>query len=144
MRLRRLIATLLLTVAPLAAVGQDMASLQADQVAIAGDSLLTATGNVEVRYKGQILRAAGVRYDRTRDHLTIEGPITVTDPAGHVITAARAELSADLTEGLLTSARFVLNRQMQIAARQMFRTQGRYTQLTDTVASSCQVCTSAP
>ncbi|GGW21972.1 LPS-assembly protein LptD [Gemmobacter lanyuensis] len=144
MRLRRLIATLLLTVAPLAAVGQDMASLQADQVAIAGDSLLTATGNVEVRYKGQILRAAGVRYDRTRDHLTIEGPITVTDPAGHVITAARAELSADLSEGLLTSARFVLNRQMQIAARQMFRTQGRYTQLTDTVASSCQVCTIDP
>jgi len=148
MFLRRLAATLLLTALPLAAPlplhAQEMASLQADAVAITGDQLLVASGGVEVRYRGQILRAASVSYDRARDHLSIKGPITVTDGQGNLITADAAELSADLSEGLLTSARFVLDRQMQIAARQMFRSQGRYTQLTDTVASSCQVCTIAP
>lgn len=147
MRLRQIVSALLLTVAlPLAqpVAAQDLASLQADQVAITGDQILTAQGAVEVRYRGQILRAQGVRYDRARDHLSITGPITVTDTSGNLITADAAELSADLSEGLLTSARFVLSRQMQIAARQMFRTQGRYTQLTDSVASSCEVCTIAP
>ncbi|WP_151717503.1 LPS-assembly protein LptD [Gemmobacter serpentinus] len=147
MRLRHFVSTLLLTVAlPLAAPlqAQDLASLQADQVAITGDQVLNATGAVEVRYRGQILRAQGVRYDKGTDRLSITGPITVTDGSGNLITADAAELSADLSEGLLTSARFVLARQMQIAARQMFRTQGRYTQLTDSVASSCEVCTVAP
>lgn len=121
-----------------------LASLQADVVEVSGDNLLTATGDVEVRWRGQILRARAVRYDRSRDHLSITGPITVTDESGNLITAGQAELSGDLSQGLLHSARFVIDRQMQIAARQMWRSQGRYTELTDSVASSCEVCTIAP
>ncbi len=145
MRLRPLALALALAAtlaAPLRA--QDMATLTADRVSVTGDSLLVAEGGVEVRYRGQTLRAARVSYDRAADRLSLSGPITVSDAEGNLILADQAELSADLTEGVLNSARMVLNRQMQIAARQMFRAGGRYTQLSDTVASSCQVCATDP
>lgn len=145
MRLRPLALALALAAtlaAPLRA--EDLASLTADRVSVTGDSLLVADGAVVVRYRGQTLRAARVSYDRAADRLRLDGPITVSDARGNVILADQAELSADLTEGVLNSARMVLNRQMQIAARQMFRAGGRYTQLSDTVASSCQVCATDP
>ncbi len=142
MRRLPLLALLALTALPVKA--QDLATLQADRVMVTGDSVLQAEGGVEMRYRGQIVRAKAVTYDRDADHLSITGPLTVVDAKGNIVTADTAELSTDLSEGLLTSARLVLDRQMQIAARQMFRTQGRYTELTDTVASSCQVCTVAP
>ena len=42
-----------------------------------------------------------------------------------MILASQAELAADLTEGILTSARLVLNQQLQLAANQMMRVGGR-------------------
>lgn len=123
---------------------QAPATLVADRVAVQGDSLLTAQGGVEVLYQGRRLRAERIVYDRTTDRLQITGPILLSDRNGNFVTAEAADLSADLTEGILTSARLVLNERLQIAAAEMFRVSGRYTQLTRTVASSCQVCASNP
>ncbi len=124
----------------LPASAQNLASLVADRVTVSGQSVLVADGNVEVAYRGRILRATRILYDQTTDRLSIEGPITLNDGAGNFVLASQAELSADLADGVLTSARLVLNRQLQIAATNIVRAQGRYTQLTNTVASSCQVC----
>ncbi|WP_309665784.1 LPS assembly protein LptD, partial [Tabrizicola sp.] len=55
-----------------------------------------------------------------------------------------AELSADLAEGILTSARLVLNRQLQLAANRMMRVAGRYTAMDNVVASSCKICANNP
>ncbi|HBU16443.1 MAG: organic solvent tolerance protein [Rhodobacteraceae bacterium GWE1_64_9] len=144
MRLRRLLAALLISALPFAAVAQDAASLLADRVSVSGDSLLIAEGGVEVRYRGQVLRAARITYDRAADALAIEGPITLTDANGNILQAEAAQLTADLRDGVMRAARMVLNRQMQIAAQQLYRAGGRYTQLTDTVASSCTICATDP
>lgn len=144
MRLRSVLFALLLTTLPLNAPAQEMATLLADRMSVSGDTLLVAEGGVEVRYRGQTLRASTVRYDRATDRLAITGPITVSDENGNFVLADAADLSTDLTEGVLTSTRMVLNKQMQIAAQQMFRVGGRYTQLSNTVASSCQVCSINP
>jgi LPS-assembly protein len=53
-------------------------------------------------------------------------------------------LSGDLRDGTLRSARLVLDRRLQLAAREVARIGGRYTELSDTVASSCQVCAGNP
>ncbi|MGL4320040.1 MAG: LPS-assembly protein LptD, partial [Paracoccaceae bacterium] len=45
---------------------------------------------------------------------------------------------------ILTSARVVLNQQLQLAANQVQRVGGRYTQLGQTVASSCKICEGDP
>lgn len=131
--------------APIAATAQERATLVANQVYITGgDTRLVAEGAVEIFYKGARLQAGRITYDRATDRLTIEGPITLTDTGGAVIVARMADLSADLTEGILVSARMVLNDQLQLAANQLARIDGRYTELTKVVASSCQVCPSNP
>jgi len=124
--------------------GQDAASLVADRIAIQGDNMLVAEGAVEVLQKGMTLTAARVTYDAANDTLSIEGPIMLTDGSGTRILADQAELSADLQNGILTGARLVLAQQLQMAAAEMQRVGGRYTELGRTVASSCQVCAATP
>lgn len=145
MHLRALLLSLALFAAqPLPLMAQDMATLTADRVSVSGDSLLVAEGGVEISYRGQLVRATSIRYDRAADVLTIEGPILIADGQGNLLFADQAELSADLTEGLLKSARLVMNEQLQIAAARIHRVGGRYTQLSNSVASSCQVCSTNP
>lgn len=125
----------------LPAYAQEQATLVSDSLEITGDSRLIADGNVEILFNGRRLRAERIVYDQTGDRLEIVGPIVLTDASGDtLILASAGDLSADLTEGILTSARLVLNRQVQMAANRMLRVAGRYTALDTVVASSCKVC----
>ena len=130
-----------LTVTP-AFAGQ--ASLIADHVQVVGNGALVARGNVVVLYEDVRLTASRVSYDKATDSLAIEGPITITRGEGSVLIADAARLSADLKNGILKSARLVLDQQLQIAAAQINRVEDRYTQMSRVVASSCQVCPSSP
>ncbi|NEX45131.1 LPS-assembly protein LptD [Pseudotabrizicola algicola] len=147
--LRRLLGSLAL--AALLALGpaprlqaQDMAALVANSVRIDAGGRLIADGGVEVFYQGRTLRAARITYDRAGDRLAIEGPIVLVDGSDTILLASQADLAADLTQGVLTSARLVLNRELQMAANQIQRIGGRYTQLDNAVASSCRICDGAP
>ena len=139
-----LLAATLLAAPAARAQETDPAVLLADRVEIAGDDRLIASGNVEVIQGDTRLTAAGITYDGATESLRIDGPITMTDGADTVILASEAELSTDLRNGLLRSARMVLNQQLQLAAAEINRVNGRYTQLYKTVASTCQVCASRP
>lgn len=116
------------------------ASLVADRVSVGDLRQLIAEGNVEILYGEARLTASRVVYDRQGERLSIEGPILLTTGADTVLVADSAELAPDLTEGILRSARMVLNRQLQIAANDIERVAGRYTRLDNTVASACRVC----
>ncbi len=145
MRTLILVLALMLSVAaPLWA--QDVpATLVADRLAITGADTLVAEGSVEVFYQGRRLRARRITYDRAADKLLIDGPIVLTDAvSGDVVLADEAELSGDLRDGILRSARLVLDQQLQLAASEMMRIGGRYTRLGRTVASSCKVCAGSP
>ncbi|NUB42850.1 LPS-assembly protein LptD [Fertoebacter nigrum] len=144
MRLIRLLALCAAFLAPLPLAAQQAATLVADSVAITGESTLVAQGNVEVFYQGRRVQAQRIIYNQAADSLSIEGPIVLKDDSGTFILADQAELSADLTQGVLTSARLVLNQQLQLAATEISRIGGRYTRLGRTVASSCQVCAENP
>lgn len=142
------ILTALLSASPLTGqtTGQtpDQATLVADQILINADSTMVANGAVEVLYKGTRLTASKITFDQTSNLLKIEGPIAIDDGSGTVILASEAEISSDMRNGILKSARLVLQDQMQLAAAQMDRVDGRYTQLSRVVASSCQVCPTNP
>ncbi|WP_225027309.1 LPS-assembly protein LptD [Xinfangfangia pollutisoli] len=143
-----LLLTLALTLALPAraqAQAQDRATLVSDRLEITGDNQLVASGAVEIFYQGNRLRAARLVYDKASDRLQIEGPIILTDAGGNTtLFASAADLSADMTEGILTSARLVLNQQLQIAANRAMRIGGRYTELDQVVASSCKICENSP
>ena len=144
--LRLLLAAILLATLPLARPGltQERATLIADSIFLTGNDLLTAEGAVEAYYQGARVRAERIVYDARTDRMTISGPIALTDQSGTVILADSAELSRDLQDGILKSARMVLDEQLQLAAIEVNRIGGRYTRLDKVVASSCQVCPSNP
>jgi LPS-assembly protein len=123
---------------------QNLASLVADNITVDPAGRVTASGNVEVFFEGTRLTAAAVSYNRTGDQLTITGPIRVTDDDGTLFLADAAELDRDLRNGVLISARMVLNEQLQIAANEIARVDARYTRLDRVVASTCQVCANNP
>jgi LPS-assembly protein len=122
------------------------ATLIADTISFTqGDQVISAEGGVEIFYQGARLRAASVIYDGAADRVQVTGPITLTEETGSsIIFAEFADLSTDLQEGVLRSARLVLDRQLQIAATEIERSEGRYTQLYQGVASSCEVCFGNP
>ena len=116
------------------------ALLVADSVFITSDRKLVAQGNVEAFQGDTRLRASKITFDRENDTLTIEGPIRIDEGGTITVLANYAELDKDLQNGLLTGARMVLDQQLQLAALQMTRVNGRYTQLYKTAVTSCHVC----
>ncbi|MFE3836961.1 LPS assembly protein LptD [Rhodobacteraceae bacterium PA1-206B] len=145
----RILRILALCAALLAPAGglraQESATLVSDRIEVTGDSRLIASGKVEVLYKGTRLSASRITYDRATERLEIEGPITLVEAGGDsVILASAADLRSDLSEGILTSARLVLNQQLQMAASRLARVEGRYTAMDRVVASSCRVCAASP
>ena len=138
--MRHLLSFVVALMFALPALAQDKATLIADALQIQDNSTLIARGHVEIFYQGQKLTAQSVTYDQTNDRLLIEGPIVLSDGKGMVILASQAEMSADFTQGVLTSARLVLQQQLQLAAAEIQRVNGRYTAMQRVVASSCKVC----
>jgi LPS-assembly protein len=127
------------------AKAQDRATLLADSLSIVGGNRLIAEGNVEIFFQGQHLIASRLIYDASSGSLIIEGPIRIQDDKGNVILADQAQLSDDLNEGILTSARLVLSNRLQLAAAEVRRSDGgRFTGLVQVAASSCNICGGVP
>lgn len=127
------------------------ATLLADRIALSPDGQLRASGHVVMWYQGARLDAETVSYDRRTGRLRLDGPIRLHRPKGAdgedevLFLADEAELSQDFREGILRGARLVLDREMQLAAREAERRAGgRVTVMRDVVASSCQVCADDP
>ncbi|MBA86023.1 MAG: organic solvent tolerance protein [Rhodobacteraceae bacterium] len=118
------------------------AVLVADSLSLSGRTRLIAQGHVEVMHGNARLKAARIEYDRTKDQLIITGPITLTEGEDTVILAGSGELDSKLENGILRGARMVFEQQVQLAANQINRIGGRYTQLYKVAATSCQVCNS--
>ncbi|MEP2640257.1 LPS assembly protein LptD [Roseobacter sp.] len=116
------------------------AVLVADELFIANNRELIARGNVEALQGTTRLTAKEIAYDRDTGALVITGPIVLQDGEDITVLASAAELDATLRTGLLTSARMVLSQQLQLAAVQIQRVNGRYSQLSKTAATSCRVC----
>ena len=144
----RLAVVMMLTLAqaiwPVAALAQTetqstLTTLTADSIAVSGSDTVTASGNVEVLYQGQRLLASRIIYNRVTDTLRIEGPITLIEADGQVLVASEATLSGTLDQGTMKDARMLLDGQMQIAAVELNRVDGRFNQLFKAIASSCKV-----
>ena len=138
--LRICLTMAILFLSSLPALAQQTVQLIADSVHMDGSDILIAQGNVEVFYGTKHLQAQSLRYNDTTGRLQVEGPMILTDGGSTQLIADSAELSADLRDGLLNSARMVIDQQLQIAAAEIRHANGRYTQFSKTVASSCYIC----
>lgn len=126
---------------PAAAQFAPAATLVADEISLSADGLLVASGHVEIYYDGTRLSAARIIYDPDTDRLTLVGPIFIETQEGDIFTATQAEIDPRLENGILRGVRVVLDRQLQLAAQQADRRDGRYSQLYKVTATSCVTCT---
>lgn len=135
----------ILFIAPLPANAQNAppVTLVADKVWLDGNKL-TAEGHVEILHGSTRIKATRIIYSGTDGSMKIDGPITLIDGDDVIILASSAQMDAQLRNGILRSARMVLNQQLQLAAVEIQRVDGRYTQLYKTVASSCHICAGNP
>lgn len=145
-----LFATLVLALPANAQAGDAPAILVADRVWLENKSRVVAQGSVEVLQGDTRLRATQISYDRDTEKLTVTGPIVLTrtldedGTGGEIIVADAAQLDRDLRNGIIKSARLVINQQLQLAAARLDRVDGRYAQLTRATVSSCKVCGTRP
>lgn len=122
------------------AAAEPPAMLVADRVFITPDRTLVAEGSVEAFQGDTRLSARRITYDRTSGTLTVEGPIRIDQGDNVTVLADAAQMDRGLRNGLLRGARMVFDQQVQLAALQMVRVGGRYTQLYKTTVTSCDVC----
>ncbi|CAM3098754.1 LPS-assembly protein LptD [Paracoccus nototheniae] len=140
--------------------GGTAATVLADNVQLQGDQTLIASGGVVVWYQGSRLIASRIVVDGASGDLTIEGPIHLSQPGGTtagadadpadptdnaILIADSAQLDRELRDGIILGARLVLARELQLASTRLERREdGRISELSDVVASSCQICAENP
>jgi len=125
---------------PTLAQSTNPAMLVADSVYLRGRDTLVAEGNVEALQGENRLSARRILFDRTTGDLTIEGPITLRQGDSIIVLADAAQLDSDMRNGLMMGARMVMDQQLQLAAHQLNRVNGRYSQLYKASVTSCRVC----
>ncbi len=140
----RPVLLLLLLLLPRTVFAQGVATLVADTVQLNTEQQLIASGNIEVFFEGNRLTASQIIYDQSSDTFEITGPIFIESVDGTVLTATTATLDPRLENGILQGARIVLDQQLQLAANQIDRRDGRYSQLYKSAATSCRVCGTGP
>lgn len=140
----RIALLIILMCFPALAAAQNAATLVADRVELNGQDQLIASGNIEVLFEGSRLTASQIIFDQPSDTLRIVGPIFIQSSDGTVLTADSATLDPRLQNGILQGARIVLDQQLQLAANQIDRREGRFSQLYKTAATSCRVCGTRP
>ncbi len=127
----------------LAAQAQDApAVLMADKVFLDGKTKLVAEGRVEALYGETRIIASKITYDRSTEQLAILGPIRIEQGDTTTVMADSAEMDPGFRNALLRGARVVLDQQVQLAAYQMNRVNGRYSQLYKAAVTSCHICNS--
>ena len=101
---------------------------------------LIASGNVEMVYEGQILRADSVVYDRVQDKIFASGNVSLLRPNGEVLFSDSGEITGDLREGILENIRLLFTDNSRAAATRGRLTAGQITNLEQASYSPCQIC----
>ncbi len=126
------------------ALAQEQTVLLADRLDVTSGGVLSASGNVQVIFGDAQVSASAIRF-APETGLEITGPIQLQLEDGTtLIFADQAQLDTDLQNGIIQGARMVLDARVQLAAAQIRRVDGRYTELKNTLASSCQICADNP
>ena len=107
-------------------------------------NIVTLTGHVEAWQAGHILFADRVLYDRNTNVADAIGHVVLVSPDGQIVYSNYAELSRDLTNGILSSVNITLPLNAKLAANGARRTEGKLNELSRAVYTACDVCDKHP
>ena len=119
--------------------------LTADQVDYDREnSIVRATGNVEIAQGARILKADTVSYNQKTGVVMASGHVSLTEPTGEVIFAEKVELTKEMREGVIDNIRMLFPDESRFAANGAVRTGGNRTEMRKATFSPCKLCETDP
>lgn len=107
--------------------------------------IVTASGDVQVFFGERVLRADELVYDAKADMITARGNIRLINPDGSVLEADEASFDSKIRDGLIVGAKAILaDGRSRLASVEGRRVDGKFTQLSKAVFSTCEVCEDDP
>lgn len=100
----------------------------------------TATGSVEARYNGKVLRADSVTYDEATGVVTARGHVQIINPDGTAEFSDAATLDKDFSAGVALGFSTRLQNGVKIAAATATRENDQVTRLNEAIYTPCTVC----
>jgi LPS-assembly protein len=107
-------------------------------------NIVTLSGHVEAWQAGHVLFADRVLFDRNTNVADAVGHVVLVSPDGQVVYADYAELSQDMTNGIMSSMNVTLPLNAKLAANGGRRTEGKVNELSRAVYTACDVCAKHP
>ncbi|MDP2261167.1 MAG: LPS-assembly protein LptD [Caulobacter sp.] len=105
-----------------------------------GARMVTAEGDVEVRYRGRTLRARSLVYDVSAGLITARGDVVVIDPSGAVTFADEMVLDEEMRAGVARGFSARLQDNAKIAASTAVRRSDLVNELTQAIYTPCEIC----
>jgi LPS-assembly protein len=150
-----LVATSVSTMTPdawaqFAAPGSQISSkqpvtFQADRIDYDQKSnIVTLIGHVQAWQAGHVLFADRLLYDRNTNIADAIGHVVLISPDGQIVYSNYAELSRDMSNGIMSQMNVTLPLNAKLAANGARRTEGKLNELTRAVYTACDVCLKHP
>jgi LPS-assembly protein len=128
-----------------AAKNPDKLYLEADQLVYDKDhDIVTATGKVVLYYKGRVLQADHVVYDRVAKRVKADGHAKLTDESGNVTYSPKFDLTDDFASGFADSVQVLNTNNTRISSTRIERSAGSVTVLDQGVYTACEPCKDHP
>ncbi|MGE3244912.1 MAG: LPS-assembly protein LptD [Beijerinckiaceae bacterium] len=105
---------------------------------------VSASGNVQIYYRGRILQADRIIYNRNTKRVFAEGRVKLTEPDGTVAYGTRSELTDDFKDGFIDSLRAKSADNTHFTARRSERTAGDTTVFYNSTYTACEPCKKDP
>jgi LPS-assembly protein len=107
-------------------------------------NIVTLIGHVEAWQAGHVLFADRLLYDRNTNISDAIGHVVLISPDGQIVYSDYAELSRDMTNGIMSKMNVTLPLNAKLAANGARRTEGKLNELTRAVYTACDVCMKHP
>ncbi len=101
---------------------------------------VTATGHVEVRYRGRTLRAQTLIYNTVSGEVSASGDVVVVNPDGTAEFAKEIVLDKDMSAGVALGFSARLQGNVKIAADSVIRRSADKTELNRAIYTPCDIC----
>jgi len=107
-------------------------------------NIVTLSGHVEAWQAGHVLFADRVLYDRNTNIADAVGHVVLVSPDGQIVYSNYAELSQNMTNGIMSAMNITLPLNAKLAANGGRRTEGQLNELSRAVYTACDVCAKHP
>jgi len=105
---------------------------------------VTAVGDVQIYYKGRVLEADRVTYDRKTKRVLATGNAKITEADGSVSYGDRFDLTDNFKDGFIDSLRVISKDKTRLTAPRAERISGDVTQLDKATYTACEPCKDHP